>query len=109
MEVLKDYIRHLPTLTDSPKAVLTMKKGNVPFGKADLAKIMLASVPTLWQNQYNFNHTTVLEPTRALLPDQEAIECIMVEKQNKKLKAKGKAATAGLKPRVIQSARRLGA
>jgi hypothetical protein len=30
----------------------------------------------------------------ALLPNLEAIECVMVEKQNKKLKAKGKAATA---------------
>jgi hypothetical protein len=42
MGVLKDYIRHLPTLKDSPKAVPTTKKGNIPFGKAI---IVLASVP----------------------------------------------------------------
>jgi hypothetical protein len=50
MGVLNDYVRHLPTLKDSPKAVLTTKKGNVPFGKADLAAIMLLSVPMTWQN-----------------------------------------------------------
>ncbi len=44
-----------------------------------------------------------------LLPDLETIKRVMVEKQNKNLKAKGKAATACLKPRVIQSARLLGA
>jgi hypothetical protein len=31
---------------------------------------------------------------RALLPDQEAIEHVLVKKQNEKIKAKGKAATA---------------
>ncbi len=55
---------------------------------------MLASVPMMWQNQYNLNHTTVPELTRALLPDLESIEHVMVEKHNEKLKAKGKAATA---------------
>jgi hypothetical protein len=94
MEVLNDYVRHFPTLKDSPKAVLTTKKGNVPFGEADLATIMLASVPTLWQNQYNLNHITVLELRRALLTDLEAIKRVMIEKQNEKLKAKGKASTA---------------
>ncbi len=76
------------------KAVSMTKTGNVPFGKADLAAIVLASVLTLWQNQYNLKHTTVLVSTRALPSDLEAIERIMAEKQNKKLKAKGKAATA---------------
>ncbi len=92
--MLNDYVRHLPTLKDSPKAVSTTKKGNFPFGKADLAAIMLASVPTLWQNQYNLNHTTVPESMGALLLGLEAIKRVMVEKQNEKLKAKGKAATA---------------
>jgi hypothetical protein len=81
-------------LKDSPKAVPMMKKGNIPFGEADLAAIVLASVPMKWQNQYNLNHSTVPESTRVLLLDLEAIECIMVEKHNKKLKAKGTAATA---------------
>jgi hypothetical protein len=32
-------------LKDSPKAVLTTKKGNIPLGEADLAAIMLVSDP----------------------------------------------------------------
>jgi hypothetical protein len=74
MGVLNDYVRHLPTLKNSPKAVPTTKKGNVPFGKADLAAIMLVSVLMTWQNQYNLTHTTVPELTHALLLGLEAIE-----------------------------------
>ncbi len=84
---MNDYVRHLSTLKDSPKAVLTTKKGNIPFGGADLAAIVLASVPMIWQNQYNLTHLMVPKLTHALLPDLEAIEQVMVEKQNKKLKA----------------------
>jgi hypothetical protein len=94
MGVLNDYVRYLPTFKDSPKAIPTTKKGNIPFGEADLAAIVLASVPMSWQNQYNLNHTTVPEPARTLLPDLEAIECIMVAEQHEKLKAKVKASTA---------------
>jgi hypothetical protein len=94
MGVLNDYIRYLPTLKDNPKAVPMTKKGNIPSGQADLAAIMLAYVLMSWQNQFNLNHSTVLESTCTLLPDLEAIKHVMVEKQNKKLKAKGKARTA---------------
>ncbi len=94
MGVLNDYVRYLPMLKDSPKAVPTTKKGNIPFGKADLAAIVLASVTMLWRNQYNLNHSTVPKLTCTLLPDLEAIERVMVEKHNEKLKAKGKASTA---------------
>jgi hypothetical protein len=94
MGVLNDYVKHLPMLKDSSKAVLTTKKGNIPFGKADLATIVLLSVPMLWQNQYNLNQSSVPESTCTLLPDLEAIEKVMVEKQGAKLKAKGKGDTA---------------
>ncbi len=67
MGVSNDHVRHLPTLKDSPKAVPMTKKGNIPFGEADLAAIVLASVPMSWQNQYNLNHSTVPESTRMLL------------------------------------------
>jgi hypothetical protein len=50
MGVLNDCIRYLPTLKDSPKAVPMTKKGNISFGEADLAAIMLVSVPMMWQN-----------------------------------------------------------
>ncbi len=73
MGVLNNYARHLPALKDSPKTVPTTKKGNVPFGKADLAAIVLASVLMTWHNQYNLTHTMVPESTHALLPDLEAI------------------------------------
>jgi hypothetical protein len=59
MGVLNDYVRYLPTLKDSPKAVPTTKKGNIPFSEADLAAIVLASVLMSWQNQYSLNHSTV--------------------------------------------------
>jgi hypothetical protein len=94
MGVLNDYVRHLPTLKDSSKAVPTTRKGNIPFGKADLAAIVLSSVPMLWQNQYNLNHSTVPESTHTLLPDLEAIEQVMEEKKGANLKAKAKGGTA---------------
>ncbi len=40
MEVLNGYLRHLPMLKNSPKAVTTTKKGNIPFAEADLASII---------------------------------------------------------------------
>ncbi len=75
------------------------KKGNIPFGKADLAAIVLSSVQMSWQNQYNLNHSTVPESSGTLLPDLEAIERVMVEKKGANLKAKGKGSTAPSKPK----------
>jgi hypothetical protein len=94
MGVLNDYVKHLPTLKNSSKAVPTKKKGNIPFGKADLAAIVLLSVLMPWQNQYILNHSTVPGSTRTLLPDLEAIKRVMVEKKGANLKAKGKGSTA---------------
>jgi hypothetical protein len=50
MGVLNDYVKHLPTLKDSSKAVPTMRKGNIPFVEVDLAAIVLLSVLMSWQN-----------------------------------------------------------
>jgi hypothetical protein len=94
MGVLNDCVKHLPMLKDSSKAVPTTKKGNIPFGKADLATIVLLSVPMLWQNQYNLNHSTVPKSTSTLLPVLEAIKQVMVEKKGANLKVKGKGSTA---------------
>ncbi len=99
MGVLNDYVKHLPTLKDSSKAVPMMNKVNIPFGKVDLATIVLLSVPMLWQNQYNLNHSMVPKSTRTLLPDLEAIERVMVEKKGANLKAKEKGSTALSKPK----------
>jgi hypothetical protein len=59
VEVLNGYLKYLPTLKNSPKAVATTKEGNIPFKEADLASIMLAALPLTWQNQYNLMHSTV--------------------------------------------------
>jgi hypothetical protein len=99
MGVLNDYAKYLHTLEDSSKAVPTTKKGSIPFGKADLASIVLSSVPMSWRNQYNLNHSTDPESTGTLLPDLEAIEQVMVEKKGANLKAKGKGSTAPSKPK----------
>ncbi len=88
MEVLNGYLKQLPILKNSPKAVVTTKKGNIPFGESDLVVILLASVPIMWQNQYNLMHSPVPEVPRTLLLDLENIEHIMLKKYNKKLKAK---------------------
>jgi hypothetical protein len=53
----------------------------------------------LWQNQYNLNHSMVPKSTRTLLPDLEAIEQVMVEKEAGNLKAKGKGGTAPSEPK----------
>jgi hypothetical protein len=99
IRVLNDYVKHLPTLKDSSKAVPTTKKGNIPFGEADLAAIVLSSVPMSWQNQYNLYHSTVPESTCTLLPDLEAIKQVMVEKKGANLKVKGKGSTAPSEPK----------
>ncbi len=99
MGVLNNYAKHLPTLKDSSKAVPTTKKGNIPFGEADLATIVLLSVPMSWQSQYNLNHSTVPKSTRTLLPHLEAIKRVMVEKKGANLKAKGKGGIAQSEPK----------
>jgi hypothetical protein len=99
MGVFDDYVKHLPTLKDSSKAVPTTKKGNIPFGEDDLAAIVLSSVLMSWQNQYNLNHSMVPESTHSLLPDLEAIKRVMVEKKGANLNAKGKGSTAPFEPK----------
>jgi hypothetical protein len=99
MGVLNDYVKHLPTLKDSSKAVPTTKKGNISFSEADLAAIVLSSVLMLWQNQYNLNHLTIPESTHTLLLDLEAIKQVMVEKKGANLKVKGKGSTAPSEPK----------
>ncbi len=74
MGVLNDYVKHLLTLKDNSKAVLITKRK----GKA----IVLLSVTMSWQNQYKHNHSRMVpKSTCTLLPDLEAIEQVMVEKE----------------------------
>ncbi len=92
MGVLNDYLAYLPTVFDSPMAIAGTKKMNVPFNEADLARILLNSVPSSWVNQYNMTHSTLPKNPRALLNNLEAIEQVMDEKHNAILKAKAKEA-----------------
>ncbi len=87
MGVLNDYLAYLPTVFDSLMAIAGTKKMNVPFNKADLARIVLNLVPSSWVNQYNMTHSTLPKNPRALLKNLEAIEQVMDKKHNATLKA----------------------
>ncbi len=78
----------------SSSLIASTKKMNVPFNEADLARIVLNSVPSSWVNQYNMMHSTLPKNPRALLNNLEAIEQVMDEKHKATLKAKAKEATA---------------
>jgi hypothetical protein len=108
MGVLNDYVRYLPTLKDSSKAVLTTRKRNIPFGEADLAAIVLSSVPMSWQNQYNLNHSTVPKSIvpcyRTWKPSSESWMKRMVQTSRQK----GRVVQPHPKPRVTLSAKRPG-
>ncbi len=64
---------------------MTTKKGNIHFGEADLASVILSLVPIAWQNQYSLMHSTVLEAPSTLLLDLENIMRVMLKKYNEKL------------------------
>ncbi len=72
--VLNNYLANLPTVFDSSMAIAGTKKMNVPFDEADLARIVLNSIPSSWVNQYNMTHSTLPKNPRALLNNLEAIE-----------------------------------
>ncbi len=96
MDVLNDYLTHLPMVFNFSMAVEGTKKGNVPFNVADLAGIVLNSVPVSWLNQYNMTHQTLPSKTRTLLQDLELIEHVMDEKHEAGLKAKAKEASTSV-------------
>jgi hypothetical protein len=50
MGILNDYLTFLPLVFNSSMAVEGTKKGNVLFNEADLAGIVLNSVPVSWMN-----------------------------------------------------------
>jgi hypothetical protein len=62
----------------------------VPFKEADLAGVMLNSVPVTWVNQYKMTHSMLSTSPRVLLPDLEATKRVMNKKHRASLKAKAK-------------------
>ena len=94
-ETLNKYIALLPTLRDSAPAVVSAKKGNIPFNDTTAAGIILVACSTEWRKQYEMNHRTVPESVRAMLQDLENIEKVYIECANNKARAnKAKASTA---------------
>jgi hypothetical protein len=94
MGVLNDHLAYLPMVFDLSMAVAGTKKMNVPFDEADLAGIVLNSVPLSWVNQYIMMHSMLPKNPRALLNNLEAIERVMDEEHSASLKAKAKEASA---------------
>jgi hypothetical protein len=74
MGILNNYLSFLPMFFNSPMAIEGTKKGNVLFDEADLAGIILNSVPVSWMSQYNMMHATLPDGTRTLLQDLESIK-----------------------------------
>jgi hypothetical protein len=74
MGILNDYLAYLPTVIDLLMAIAGTKKMNMPFDKADLAGIVLNSVPSSWVNQYNMTHSTLPKNPMVFLNNLEAIE-----------------------------------
>ena len=98
METLNKHLGLLPTIKNSPQAVVSTELGNVPFNEMTLASIILNHLPVVWRTQYALTHMLVPKSPRAILVDLENIEKIFVEKANKAARAnKAKvAATAKL-------------
>jgi hypothetical protein len=95
METLNKYLGLLPTIKNSPQAVVSMELGNVPFNETMLASIILNHLPVAWRTQYALTHTLVPESPRAILLDLENIEKLFAEKTNEAAQAnKAKVATA---------------
>jgi hypothetical protein len=94
VETLNGHLKYLQTLKNSPMSVATTKKGNVPFGYADLALILLAAVTITWQNQYNLTHATVPDSSCQLLEDLENIKRVMMESKSERQRSKESKANA---------------
>ena len=94
MGILNDYLAYLPMVYDSLMAIADTKKMDVLFNEADLVKIVLNVVPSLWVNQYNMTHSMLPKSPRTFLNDLEAIKQVMDEKHQANLKAKSKEASA---------------
>jgi hypothetical protein len=95
METLNKYLGLLPTIKNSPQAVVSTELGNVPFNETTLASIVLTHLPAAWRAQYDLTHVLVPESPRAILNDLEKIEKLFAEKANEAARAnKAKVAAA---------------
>ena len=74
METLNKYLGLLPTIKNSPQAVVSTELGNMPFNETTLASIVLTHLPAAWRAQYDLTHVLVPESPRAILNDLEKIK-----------------------------------
>ena len=58
VEQLNGYLTHLPSLYNSPHAIIQMKPV-APFNEAELVNLLLHMCPPLWNNQYDLIQETV--------------------------------------------------
>ncbi len=107
--VLNDCVKHLPMLKDSSKAIPTTKKGNIPFGKAVIAAIVLSSVPMSGRTSTTSTTQRFLSLRvpcyRTLRPSSKS----WLRRKVQTLRQKEKAVQPHPKPKVTQSAKRLDA
>jgi len=82
METLNKHLGLLPTIKNSPQAVVSTELGNVPFNKMTLASIILSHLPDAWRTQYALTHALVPKSPRAILVDLENIEKLFAKKAN---------------------------
>ncbi len=95
METLNKYLGLLPTIKNSPQAVVSTELGNVPFNETTLASIILNHLPVAWRTQYALTHTLVPKSPRAILLDLENIKKLFAKKTNEAARTnKAKVATA---------------
>jgi hypothetical protein len=93
MGVLNEYLACVHMGYDLSMAVEGTKKKNVPFDEADLARIMLNSVPVTWMIQYNMIHSMLPKSPCVLLLNLEALSKVMNEEHQSNLKIKAKEAS----------------
>ena len=87
MENLNKYLEQLPTIKNSPQAVVSTEYGNMPFNESTLASIILNHLPIAWRNRYNVSHPIVPESLRAILVDLKNLEKVFVKKSNEAARA----------------------
>jgi len=83
VEQLNSYLKRLPGVIDSPKAITKTKKIE-PFDEAYLDQLILKICPIEWQNQYSLSQGIILKDTQSLMV---TLEIIKTGENDKKPKA----------------------
>jgi len=82
METLNKYLGLLPTIKNSPQAVVSTELGNVPFNETTLASIVLSHLPNAWRTRHALTYALVPKSPRAILLYLDNIEKLFAESPN---------------------------